>query len=1221
MKTIYQLLFFAFLSLVSAGVYAQAGYNVSGVVTNDKGKPLPSATVFIGGSQRVTPTDANGRFNFQNMPAGTFKVSVQMLGYAPLTRNIIVKNAPLTIDMQLQPKAIKLDEVVIGKRNGWKNNFDLFKRNFLGTTRNAKECVILNPEVINFSTGKDLLQADAEDFLIIENRRLGYRIHYLLQEIGYNLASHITLYHGEFSFEEMEGTEDQKQEWAKNRADTYKGSFMHFLRSVYANNTLENGFIAMPIYGYGKYVNSQTNDPYKLIVENRPVKFDSLITAIDSNFVSLKFKQLYVTYDPKKAAAYQRSEKEKTDVIQKTTIVIDRNSSSLTQPTDQAIIDKKGSYTDYRNFFIKGYWAKARMGDELPVEYVSPFAEIPRGNIPVSKPAFALQNWTDSIPQEKTYLHMDKPYYAVGDTMWFNGYGSAGSRHQLSAISGAVYVDLINEQNQQVKTLKLPAELGTIAGNIILNEEIKAGNYRIRAYTQWMRNAGDDYFFDRTFTIGDPRANKETPAKKPAVLPTTDVQFFPESGNLIAGITSRVGFKAVGADGLGVPISGSIVDNDNKPVADLTTRYAGMGNFLLKPLPGKTYTANIKLADGTIKNINLPNAVSMGYVLSVYQPAKDSVLVRIQASEQLQHTTVNLVVHSSGEVVFLSAVALNGPTTSIWLDKQSFPSGIAQFTIFDINNQPLNERIAFIKNTDRMQLAIKADRVSYKSKDHVQLELNANQSGGAPIAANFSVAVIDQNKVPVDESAESTIFSHILLSSDLKGYIEKPNYYFMADTNEVNKALDNLMLTQGYRRFEWQALVNTINTKPILAAEEMAVTPSGSVKAMARQAIPNANALVSTVNTKPVFAAEGKSTTISGTVTTLGHKPLPDALVMLLSMNARINKTMLTDSNGRFKFDNLIFADSAKFAVQARGTVKAADDALIILDSVPQITVNAKPSLADVTIIKTNLQKAEEEGKPAKLTGLHVLKQVDIKAQALKKTNPDVMTQGMFTLPNEGSADKILTIDHPEHYPTLTTYLHSALSGVIFKKDFKGRTVLESSRPKTTFASTGPQDPSAPPPPSEGTIQVILNGGASSFEDIDDIPVEDIVKILVVKNNQAMINFLRRSDEFPGGYLLIQTRTPAARKRYEPGIVNISPKGFNKVRQFYSPRYDGPRDATTAPDLRTTIYWAPYVNTDENGKAKIDFYNADSPGTYRVVVEGINAAGELGRQVFTYTVE
>ncbi|MBC7399923.1 MAG: hypothetical protein H7289_08250, partial [Mucilaginibacter sp.] len=126
------------------------------------------------------------------------------------------------------------------------------------------------------------------------------------------------------------------------------------------------------------------------------------------------------------------------------------------------------------------------------------FAFTPRDTDPLVGIVSVLQKWTDTIPQEKAYLHMDKPYYALGDTIWFKGYITIGSRHQLSKLSGALYVDLINEKDSVVKDLKLPITSGMVVGDFILGDDYKQGSYRIRAYTQWMRNAGEDYFFDKT---------------------------------------------------------------------------------------------------------------------------------------------------------------------------------------------------------------------------------------------------------------------------------------------------------------------------------------------------------------------------------------------------------------------------------------------------------------------------------------------------------------------------------------------------------------------------------------------------------------------------------------------------------------------------------------------------------------------------------------------------
>jgi hypothetical protein len=712
-----------------------------------------------------------------------------------------------------------------------------------------------------------------------------------------------------------------------------------------------------------------------------------------------------------------------------------------------------------------------------------------------------------------------------------------------------------------------------------------------------MRNAGEDYFFDKMITVGDPLddKNKSVPegGLSKADLQQTDIQFFPESGSLITGVTSRVGFKATGTDGLGVPVGGYVTDSDNKRVAVISTRHAGMGNFLLLPEHGKTYTANINFADSTTKSVTLPTASREGYILSVYQTSQDSILVRIHASSLLQPSSVNLIAQSSGQVIFASPITIKAPVTNVWLTKTLFPSGVAQFTIFNSKNEPLNERVAFIKNPDNMQLGVNADSTIYNRRGRVQIKLNAKDSQGAASGANFSVAVIDENKVPVDESAESTIFSHILLSSDLKGYIERPSYYFITDTGEVNRALDNLMLTQGYRRFEWKTLPGIVSIAPAFAAEKM-------------------------------------GTSISGTVTNLQRKTVGGAIVTLVSLNARINKTAITDVNGRFSFNSLVFADSARFAVEAK-IPESTDGTIITIDTIPAMVINKKANLAEVYIIENKLQNAADEGKPAKLTGLHNLKEVKVKAvKVIDDDNKNAMQQGMLTQ-RDISVDNVIRIENPEQFQDIGTFLLARIPGVTIETGPTGVTRLMDMRRMPSLNAVEPKDDVS------RDIGILVNGRTSGY-DLDDImngrvfTPEDVDRIQVVRTSLPAKERMRSSFSSPtmpgdrpntgsAGYINIILKHPAQRRQYHPGIANLMPKGYNKTREFYSPKYDRPEVSAKMPDLRTTIYWNPYVNTDANGEAIIDFYNGDGTGRYRVVIEGINADGELGRQVLRYKVE
>jgi hypothetical protein len=878
----------------------------------------------------------------------------------------------------------------------------------------------------------------------------------------------------------------------------------------------------------------------------------------------------------------------------------------------------------------------------------------PKGDDPIDKLVASLQRWTDTIPQEKVYLHMDKPYYAVGDTIWFKGYVTIGSRHQLSKLSGALYVDLINEKDSVVKDLKLPITSGMVVGNFIVGDDYTQGSYRIRAYTQWMRNAGDDYFFDRTFTVGDLLSNnivvkadyqyKQTDGKpiltallnfasdagKPiagsdvhyqvvidknvvwsrsvktdalgniqvnisnknqinlagayihttlagtdkhtivrdfpikANLSQSDVQFFPESGNLVNGIASHVAFKAVGIDGLGIEIKGKVVDEAGNEVANISTLHAGMGSFLLRPESGKTYTANITFADGTTKTLALPKALNEGYVLSVYQPNKDSILVRINTKQPASPQTVTLVVHTNGETVFASNIRITNPSTSIWLEKSKFPTGIAQFTLFSSNNEPISERIAFVRSNDLLKLDIKTAKTTYSSKEHIKIELEATDGKGKPTFGNFSVAVLDESKVPVNGDAESTIFSNLLLTSDLKGYVEKPNYYFVKETDEVTKALDNLMLTQGYRRFTWRELNHLINTKPI-------------------------------------FAVEGLGTTIAGKVITLTDKILPNANVSLVSVRAKIAKSTVTDANGRFRFDGIFMTDSIKIAIQARNG--KSDKVKVILDSIPKIKLTRNKNLPDIsTNVNGTLQaylatvKKEDDvyEKLGQLDKVHRLREVQIRAK--KVTTPPYKDQGMYRVP-DGHASRTYYIPPQDDYPTPGIYLQGLLQHYVRFTLVNGGFMPD----KLVFLDGRKLD-------AIETVD-ILNSG---------LDMEAIAKIDVVVGDP-------RRDPMAallgGPAILIYTKRDYVRKNYTPATVNIAPKGFNRVREFYSPRYDRPGNANTQPDLRTTIYWNPYLKTDENGKTSFNYFNADGPGTYRVVIEGLNVDGQLGRQVFRYIIE
>jgi hypothetical protein len=893
------------------------------------------------------------------------------------------------------------------------------------------------------------------------------------------------------------------------------------------------------------------------------------------------------------------------------------------------------------------------------------FAFIPKGVDPVDKIVTALQRWNDTNPQEKVYLHTDKPYYVVGDTIWFKAYVTIGNKHQLSAMSGALYVDLISEGDSVATALKLPVTAGMSKGNFVLaDSSFRDGNYRIRAYTQWMRNAGSGYYYDKMFAIGnsvtnpvfgkidyefskdgaknvvtavltytndkgEPMINKTvnyelledfelitTQSKKTdgtgsirvvlqpgksgkldgvvihtkvntidketvtkdfavkAVSSQTDMQFFPESGPLVNGVRSRVAFKATGPHGTGVPVKGVITDEANATVAEFEATNFGMGFFRLQPEAGKTYQAKVNFPDGSEKVIKLPAAIDNGYVLSVFNnPETDTILVRVNASKAAVAAgqSLSLVIQTGGNVHYASAVPLNKPAFSVMIPAKELPSGIAQFTLFSATGDPINERIAFVQGNDLMNLKLSTTKATYAPKEKIEVTLEALDQKSAPIRGNFSVSVINEASVPVDETKESSILSHILLSSDIKGYIEKPGYYFSNPTAETKTNLDLLMMTQGYRRFTWKDIMTD---NPL----------------------------------KLAFKAEKLTSDITGKLVTLNKKPLPvigGQVILLNNKLGGIIGTQITDANGVYKFDNLLMTNELTFTLSGLGQ-KGSKNVEILVDKMKQETMSPNPNMGDVdTDLRKTLQASYENSKRQEediqkrgmLGRTQILKEVKITAG--KRQNKFGVQRMM-----DGHADQTVRYKiGDETFMNLMDWVKFRVPNIIFRQD-------DSEQCGLIFVPVSRNE----------VMGIIVDGRPISqceSQDFFQMDPSDIERMDIVRTNQALINMLG------GPALLFTTKRGVGvlRKAYTPNVINVSPRGFNIVREFYSPVYNNDGNDSRVADLRTTLYWNPSVMTGADGKVKFNFFNSDGLGTHRILVEGMNADGILGRQIFKYQVK
>jgi hypothetical protein len=775
----------------------------------------------------------------------------------------------------------------------------------------------------------------------------------------------------------------------------------------------------------------------------------------------------------------------------------------------------------------------------------------------------ALTRYSAAFPVEKVYLQLDKPAYAPGDTIWYKAYTVIGPRHQPSALSGVLYVELIGPEDTVITREVLKLNAGIAAGDIQLSALMPQRNYRLRAYTNWMRNAGPDYFYDQTINIGIPpkQANSHEGKRYP------DIQFFPEGGNIINGVRSRVAVKVVDTTGLGSDVSGTIEDSTGDTVTTFTTQHLGMGIFALTPQSGKSYKAIIKIPGRNAYPINLPAALETGVTLTINARQQDSIYIKVATNEKtvatLKNSTFYLTAQSGGKLFYTSAGKLGGLIFTAGVDKKRFPSGISQFTLFTGDGEPAAERIVFIENDDTLHFKITATTNMQTEGNHrASLDFQVQNSAQKAVQGNFSVAIINEDKVAYNPQSESTIISNLLLTSDLRGYIENPGYYFINRNDQTRADLDILMLTQGYRRFEWKHILRDTIAPPACPAE--------------------------------------RSLSIGGNVKTDKGKPMPKAKVSLAAMPGALFRDTIADVNGKFTFTDLDLTDSSRLMLRLAGK-HINDDVKITVMPASYPVIKRVDTPADATAALTpsgiSLKKVYDDLQAqAALQHAKQLKEVVIRANKIKPADVPYSDN----LNGIGSADQVIKADKLGDCISLSDCLTGRIAGVYFHANGVPTLIRAQSRVHV--------------PP----MIIIVDGIVENADRINEIDPKEVntVEVLTSGANLAIYGL-----GASGGALIITMKKGAAQGAQASDIVRFAFKGYYQERTFYTPKYP---HAETDPEFNqtvSTIYWNPNIGSDKDGRASIQYTSSGAKGNYRIVIEGIDDDGNLGRQVLRYKVE
>jgi hypothetical protein len=407
------------------------------------------------------------------------------------------------------------------------------------------------------------------------------------------------------------------------------------------------------------------------------------------------------------------------------------------------------------------------------------------------------QDYSVNHLQEKIFVHTDKDFYLTGETLWLKIYDVDGTFHKPLALNKIAYIEIINTEKIPVAQAKIKLKDGKGNGSITL-PELKTGTYVLRAYTRWMRNYSSDLFFEKTLTIAnvkEPLKEKQNPL---VVANDVDIQFFPEGGNLVYSLQSKVGFKVTDHNGNGLPGRGVVLNQENDTLVHFETLKFGMGSFAFTPVKGQSYTVRATV-NGKQLMASLPAIMDEGYVMQVAERG-DSLRIRVSYAGSQAPQKIFLLAHTRQFFKTSDAGNLRNNTTDFSVSKKSIGDGITHITIFDENKLPVCQRLFFRKPESSLRIETSFERKIVGPREAVSFNIITGK-GDQKLSANLSLSVFMVDSLQKFEGEQ--MLTNLMLSSDLKGKVESPDYYILSNDPEVQQATENLMLTQGWRRFKW----------------------------------------------------------------------------------------------------------------------------------------------------------------------------------------------------------------------------------------------------------------------------------------------------------------------------------------------------------------------------------------------------------------------------------
>jgi hypothetical protein len=756
--------------------------------------------------------------------------------------------------------------------------------------------------------------------------------------------------------------------------------------------------------------------------------------------------------------------------------------------------------------------------------------------------------------QEKIYLQTDKTSYNSGETVWFKAYLTADNLP--APMSKTVYAELLNEKGMVLQRKMMPVILAGAASDFILPDSLPDSRLFVRAYTSWMLNFDSSLLCVKPIHI----IPKKITAKK-AAASTYSISFFPEGGDLVEKVLSHVAFKATDQDGTPIAVKGDIVNNDNKTVSSFAAVHDGMGSFVLAPLPGEKYKAIWKDKNGVRHESVLPAAKKDGVVLSIGFP--DNALhysLNRPDSVSPEYLKFTVVAQSQQRLMYSAQINLSKKTTvTAPMITDSMPDGVLQITVFNALMEPVAERLVFVNNNAYSfitDLHLIEQNIIKHGRNVIQLDV------GGSLLTNLSVSVTDADVIPVGKN-ESNIYSELLLSSDLKGSVYNPAYYFSGDADSVKQHLDLVMMTNGWRRFKWEKLL--ANEWPVLTyLPDNYLTIQGRVLGLSRTLLYN-KAISGILKTKNNPASFLNIPISEQGNFSQGSMYFFDTAKLYYQLSNDKDKTITNTAS--FSFTNTF--------IKAPVLNKALLNNLYLPDRTDSSALVKSSSLAN---LRRNQQLAA-----ARVETLQEVKVIS-KQKSLKQKLDEEYTSGFFS---GGDGYTFTTEDDPfaKSAQGVLQYLQGKVAGLQISTNGIGSATWRGSA--TSF---------------------FLNENPTDLSMLQSINMNDVAMIKVFRPP-----FFGATGGGSGGAIAIYTKKGSSTNNDFKGLPFANIYGYSAIREFYSPDYTV--NDPNIKDYRTTLYWNPHVHIDKNSRRIVlPFFNSDNCKKMRVIIEGINELGLLTRE-------